>query len=108
MSKRDNEEGLSIIKSLSIGELKIDASDPNNISKKVLDERETRKRFLTRARQLGREREMLLLFAKYDNLLKNCSNVAERKGISELGAYEVGKLLDFDELVVNGMAVIQK
>lgn len=108
MSKRDIEEGRSIIRDLSIGDFKLDASDPNNISKKVLDERETRKRFLTRARQIGREKEMLLLFAKYDGLLKRCNNAEERKGISELGAYEVGKLLEFDELVVNGMAVIRK
>lgn len=108
MSKRDIEEGLSIIKDLSIGDIKIDASDPNNISKKVLDEKDTRKRFLTRARNLGCEKEMLMLFAKYDSLLRNCTNSEERKGISQLGAYEVGKLLEFDELVVNGMAVIKK
>jgi hypothetical protein len=108
MSKRDIEEGRSIIKDLSIGNIKIDASDPANISKKVLDERDTRKRFLTRARQIGREKEMLILFAKYDNLLRNCNNPEERKGISQLGAYEVGKLLEFDELVVNGITVIQK
>jgi hypothetical protein len=108
MSKKDIEEGRSIIRDLSIPDFKFDASDPNNISKKVLDERETRKKFLTRAKQIGREKEMLMVFAKYDNLLRNCSNVVERKGISQLGAYEVGKLLEFDELVVDGMAVIKK
>lgn len=108
MIKKDNGEGLSIIKNLSVGDFKIDASNPDNISKKVLDERETRKRFLTRARHIGCEREMLLLFAKYDNLLRNCTNAEERKGISQLGAFEVGKLLGFDELVVDGMPVIQK
>lgn len=108
MSKKDNGEGLSIIKNLSVGDFKIDASDPANISKRVLDERDTRKRFLTRARSIGCEKEMLLLFAKYDNLLRNCTNAEERKGISQLGAYEVGKLLGFDELVVNGVTVIQK
>ena len=107
MSK-DSGEGLSIIKNLSIGDLKIDASDPNNLSNKVLSEKETRGRFLTRARKLGCEREMLMLFAKYDNLMRNCTNEEERKGISQLGAYEVGKLLGFEELVVNGVPVIQK
>jgi hypothetical protein len=107
MSK-DNGEGLSIIKNLSIGDLKIDASNPDNLSKKVLSEKETRGKFLTRARRLGCEREMLMLFAKYDNLLRNCTNEEERKSISQLGAYEVGKLLGFDELVVDGMPVIQK
>jgi hypothetical protein len=107
MSK-DNGEGLSIIKSLSIGDMKIDASNPENISKKVLTEKETRGKFLTRTRKLGCEREMLMLFAKYDNLLRNCTNEEERKGISQLGAYEVGKLLGFEELVVDGMTVIKK
>ena len=107
MSK-DNGEGLSIIKGLDIGDLKIDASNPDNLSNKVLSERETRSRFLTRARKLGCEREMMMLFAKYDNLLRNCSNDEERKGISQLGAYEVGRLLGFEELVVDGMPVISK
>lgn len=108
MSKKDIEEGRSIIRDLSVPDFKFDASDPNNISKKVLDERETRKKFLNRAKQIGREKEMLMVLAKYDNLLRSCSNADERKGISQLGAYEVGKLLEFDELVVDGMAVIKK
>lgn len=107
-SKRDIEEGRSIIRDLSIPDFKIDASDPANFSKKVLTERQTRGKFLTRARVLGCEKEMLMLFAKYDKLLNNCTNDDERKGISQLGAYEVGKLLEFDELVVNGVTVIRK
>ena len=108
MSKKDNGEGLSIIKNLSIGDLKIDASNPDNISKKVATEKETRGAMLKHARRLGCEREMLILFAKYDNLLRNCTSEEERKGISQLGAYEVGKLLGYDEFVVNGVPVITK
>ncbi len=108
MSKKDNGEGLSIIKNLSIGDLKIDASKPENLSKKVLTERETRGAMLKHARRLGCEREMLLLFAKYDNLLRNCTNEDERKSISQLGAYEVGRLLGYEEFVVDGVPVITK
>lgn len=108
MSKKDNGEGLSIIKSLSIGDLKIDASNPENLSKKVLSEKETRGAMLKHARRLGCEREMLLLFAKYDNLLRNCTNEEERKSISQLGAYEVGRLLNYEEFVVDGIPVITK
>lgn len=72
---------------------KIDAQDPNNLSDKVLDEKETRKRILNHAKLVGCEREMLILFAKYDKLLKNCSNQEERKDIGKLGATEVYFLL---------------
>ncbi len=107
MSKKDDVgEGLEIIKSLSIGDCKIDASKPENISKKVLDERETRKRFLMHARMLGFEKDMLLLFAKYDKLLRNCSNEQERLDIGKMGAYEAYKLLGGNgELYVNGTLV---
>ena len=107
MSKRDDVgEGLEIIKSLSIGDCKIDASKPENISNKVLDERETRKRLLMHARMLGFEKDMLLLFAKYDKLLRNCSNEKERSDIGKMGAYETYKLLGGNgELYVNGALV---
>jgi hypothetical protein len=72
---------------------KIDASNPDNLSDKVLDERETRKRLLSHARLIGFEKEMLLLFAKYDRLMKNCGNDKEREDIAKLGCVEMYKLL---------------
>lgn len=85
---------------------KIDANDPNNLSNKVLEERETRKRLLTHARLLGCERDMLLLFAKYDKLLRNCNNEKERSDIAKLGAVEMYRLLGGGgELYVDGQLV---
>lgn len=85
---------------------KIDASDPNNLSNRVLQERETRKRLLSTARQQGCERDMLLLFAKYDKLLRNCSNEKERSDIAKLGAVEMYRLLGGGgELYVDGQLV---
>jgi hypothetical protein len=109
MSKKDDVgEGLEIIKSLSIGDCKIDGSKSENISKKVLDERETRKRLLIHARMLGFEKDMLLLFAKYDKLLRNCTNEQERLDIGKMGAYEAYKLLGgHGELYVNGTLVVK-
>ena len=72
---------------------KIDASDPNNISDKVLDEKETRKRLLGHARLYGFEREMLLLFAKADQMMRNCTNDQERHDMGKYFATEVYKLL---------------
>lgn len=71
----------------------IDANDPTNISDKVSSEVETRKKFLTVARWAGREKDMLVIFTKYDKLLKNCDNEDKRKDISKIGAIEAYKLL---------------
>jgi hypothetical protein len=88
---------------------KIDASDPNNLSNKVLQERETRSRLLTHARQLGCEREMLLLFAKYDKLLRNCTNEKERSDMAKLGAVDMYRLLGGGgELYVDGQLVCKE
>jgi hypothetical protein len=87
---------------------KIDLTDPNNVSSKVLKEQETRRRLLTHARQIGCERDMLLLFAKYDKLLRNCSNQQERDDIAKLGAVETYQLLGGGgELYVNGQLVMK-
>lgn len=86
--------------------IKINADDPNNISNKVLEERETRRRLLTHARMVGCEKEMLMLFAKYDKLMRNCTNDQERADIAKLGAVETYKLLGGGgELYVDGQLV---
>jgi hypothetical protein len=85
---------------------KIDGSDPNNLSDKVLDERETRRRILTHARLVGCEKDMLLLFAKFDKLLRNCTNAQEREDIGKMGIYEIYRLLGGGgELYVDGKLV---
>lgn len=86
---------------------KIDASDPNNLSNKVLPEHESRKRWLTHARLVGCEKEMLLLFAKYDKLLRNCTNDKERQDIAKIGVVEFYRLLGGGgKLYVDGQLVI--
>lgn len=80
--------------------------DSNQISDKVLGERETRKKLLNHARFVGCEREMLILMAKYDKLLNNCSNEKERTDIGKLGAYEIYRLLGGGgELYADGQLV---
>lgn len=78
----------------------IDASNPENLSDKILDERETRKRLLAHARLAeldrgvkGLEKEMMVLFAKADKMLRNCGNEQERKDIGKLFAVEVYRIL---------------
>lgn len=87
---------------------KIDATDPANLKSTALTERETRKRLLTHARLLGFEKDMLLLFAKYDRLLRNCTNEQERLDISKLGAVEVYRLLGGGgELYIDGRLIVK-
>lgn len=85
---------------------KIDASDPNNLNNKILSERETRSRLLTHARMLGCEKDMLIIFAKYDKLLRNCSNEQERIDIGKMGSVEIYKILGAGgELYIDGQLV---
>jgi hypothetical protein len=78
----------------------IDATNPDNLNEKILDERETRKRLLAHARLAeidrgvkGLEKEMMVLFAKIDKLMRTCNNDSERRDISALGAVEVYRIL---------------
>lgn len=104
MSKRDIDK--SFLRDVTGGDVIIDASDPNNLSNKILTEQETRKRLLRHARLVGCERDMLLLFAKYDGLMRNCTNQKERQDIAKLGAVEMYRLLGGGgELVVDGQVV---
>jgi hypothetical protein len=99
---------ISTIKNLNIGNIKVDATDPNNISSKVVNEKDTRKRFLATAREMGCERQMLMILTKYDTLLRNCTNAKEREDISKLGVLEVYRLLGGGgELYVNGELVVK-
>lgn len=80
--------------------------DQSHVSEKILPEQESRRRMLSHARLVGCEREMLLLFSKYDKLMRNCTGEAERRDISKLANLEVFKLLGgVGELYVDGQLV---
>lgn len=78
----------------------IDAGNPDNLNDKVLDEWETRKRLLAHARLAeidrgvtGLEREMMVLFARIDKLMRVSKNDSERRDISALGCAEIYRIL---------------
>ena len=97
---------ISYIKNLTVEDVSIDAKNTNNLSNKVVNEKETRRRFLANAKKMGCEKEMFMLLTKYDNLLRNCTNEKERSDISKLGVLEVYRLLGGGgELYVNGQLV---
>lgn len=96
----------SDIKHIDTSIAKIDATNPDNLSNVVMDERETRRRLLNQARRQGCEKEMLIILAKYDGLMRNCTNEKERQDIGKLGAFEVYALLDKGgKLYVDGQLV---
>lgn len=70
-----------------------DSTVEEDISSKITDERETRRKFLTVARWAGRERDMMVLFAKFDKLQRETSNPEKQKDVAKVGAIEVYKLL---------------
>lgn len=96
------------IKNISVPNIKIDSTNENNLSDRVVPEKESRRRWLNYARANGFEREMLFLFAKYDKLMRNCTNDQERKDISKLGCVEFYRLLGAGgELFVDGQLVMK-
>lgn len=88
--------------------IKIDSDNPDDVSEKVTNEKETRRKFLTVARWAGRERDMLLVFAKFDKLMRESTDVEKKKDISKVGAIEVYKLLGecFSSLKASNALVI--
>lgn len=71
----------------------LDLENPDTFSQKPLPEQETRARLLTYARLGGFEKELLLLFAKYDKLLRLCPDEKEREDIRQLGVAEFYQLI---------------
>jgi hypothetical protein len=104
MSNKDIDK--SFLRDITGETLKIDGDDPNNLNNTVLNERETRKRLLNHARLVGCEKDMMLLFAKYDKLMRNCSNDKERIDMGKMGAVEMYRLLGGGgELYINNELV---
>lgn len=105
MSNKKVEEAREMLKSVDTS-ITIDATNPANLNNKVLGEQESRRRILKHARMVGMEKDMLILFAKYDKLLRNCTNETERADIAKMGAYEVYRLLGGGgELYIDGQLV---
>lgn len=71
----------------------LDSTNPDDLSAKVTSEKETRRKFLTVARWAGREKDMLVLFHKYDKLQREAKSDEQRSDIAKVGAIEVYKLL---------------
>lgn len=71
----------------------MDSNNEDDLSRRVTDERETRRKFLTVARWAGREKDMMLLFHKFDKLQRETNDPEKQKDIAKIGAIEVYKLL---------------
>ena len=75
--------------------------------KKILSEAETRRNIIETARFFNCEGEVLEIFAKYDKLLRNCTNPIEREAIALAGNQEIHFLLNSKPgaLLVNGKLI---
>jgi hypothetical protein len=83
--------------------------DANNYSDRVASERETRNKLLSWARYFRYEQDMLILWAKFDKMLKNCTNEEERKDMAKLGWYETLKLMgSYGTFFMDGKLVYSK
>ena len=72
-----------------------------------MPEKETRRRLLMHARLVGCEREMMIIHAKYDKLLRNCKNDLERIDIGKCAWVEIFNLLGGrGQLIINGEVII--
>jgi len=80
-------------KLINSSNFQMDTTNPDDVSEKVSSEKETRRKFLQVAHWAGRQRDMMLLFAKFDKLQKETSDPEKKKDIAKIGAIEVYRLL---------------
>jgi hypothetical protein len=70
---------------------------------KVPNEKESRAQLIGWARKYGCEADLLKIFKRYDELVKNCKSEEERKAIAAMGALEIHNFFGGDgPLVVDG------
>lgn len=93
---------------MSKNNLQMDTNNPDDLSEKVTSETKTREHFLTVANWAGRQKDMLMLFYKFDRLQRETTDDAKRRDIAKIGATEVYKLLGecFASLKNSGALVI--
>lgn len=80
------------------------------MSKKPMEESETRKKIMDHARRIGAEKDLQNVFDKWDRAIA-LAPPSEKGEMSKLAILEVQRLLDIhaeDGLTVNGETVIEK
>lgn len=72
-----------------------------------LTEHETRLKLFGYAKQLGCEKDLVQILQKYDNVLKGCTNMIERRQMAVMANIEVHKLFNFrNPLIVGGVEIL--
>lgn len=82
--------------------------ETTKIKDEILDERRFRSNILAIARERGCLREAILIFKKYDDLMRCCNNEYERKDIGKLGIIEMHKLFGGGPLTIDGAVVFKE
>jgi hypothetical protein len=74
---------------------------------KIKSERETRRDILLLAKEHGCEKDIMIIFDKYDKALHKCTNEQERKHIAHCGAAELHKFFYCKgNLVIDGIEIL--
>ena len=76
--------------------MSIDGTNPDNFTGRVLDEKQTRANILNWAKVMGDNylyKDIVLLFEKYDKLIRLCKNDKEVKDMREMGVLELYRLM---------------
>lgn len=72
----------------------------------VVDEKTYRLKLIREAKHLGCEIELRIIFKKYDDLLRFCTNPQEREQIGMLGVLEISELLDNKRVGKDGSLIV--
>lgn len=72
-----------------------------------MNEAESKRHLLEKARKLGIERDIQAIYDKYEMALKKCTNPVERKQIALMGVVELHKAINCSgPLVVGGQEIL--
>ena len=82
-------------------------SKPGSSPLNPVSEQHFRQALFQRAKDLGCDGDLKILFHKFDNALAGCTNPTERKHIAQCGAAEIHKLFGCrGGLVIDGQQII--
>lgn len=78
----------------------------NNLNNKIKSEKETRKSLMKWAKHWGCDKDLLLLFNKWDLMMQKCNNPLERQAIGIAGSQEILKFMQLQQdLYINGQKI---
>lgn len=94
------------MKNPNLKTIKVLGPDGKEHAHPLIDEKEMRRRIMAEANFKGCAVEMQMIFNKFDNLLKGCTNKQEAEAIGTMGVLEISELLDSKNVGVGGSLTV--